>query len=492
MSVGLKSQSSGAEPDLHLLASGTLFHERYEILRCLGAGGMGAVYEVLHLTTSRRRALKTMLPSLLADPEMRARFKLEATITANIESDHIVDVFDAGLDEPTGLPFIVMECLRGENLASRLRQKGALPRHEVVTLLYQAGLALERAHAAGIVHRDLKPENLFRTERDDGSPRLKILDFGIAKVVAQSMNLATTRSLGTPLYMSPEQIRGDGDIDGRADQYSLAQIAFTLLVGHPYWGVDAQSGSGLYGLLIKVAEGGKDRASLRAAERAPLLPAGFDEWFARGTHLDASRRFETVGDLVDELATVLHVPKAAYAPKQTDTTKPGVTETLASVSTPAAPDEPAPSTFDGFSDSNPNSLRHPHQQPSKLNSTSKRRVTSALVMLLVGLAAALLWPHRPVQVSISTPGTGQGPALTASGSLAPLLASSTPKDASGTLHPTRDDAGVDTANSSRGASNGPSAQRRQPRSKRPSSEQSNRRPLVPPLGDGNYDPSDRR
>src|SRR5262249_3859933 len=133
-----------------MLGPGTIFHGRYEIVRCIKAGGMGAVYEVIHLETRRRRALKVMLPSVVEDPELRARFKLEATVAADVHSEHIVETFDAGVDPQTGTPFIVMELLRGEELGAALQRRGLLPASEVVELLYQAALALDRTHAAGI------------------------------------------------------------------------------------------------------------------------------------------------------------------------------------------------------------------------------------------------------------------------------------------------------------------------------------------------------
>lgn len=300
-------KQEASETELALLSPGTLFCGRYQVERCLAAGGMGAVYEVVHCATQRRRAMKTMLPGFLSDPEMRARFKLEATITAGIESEHIVEVFDAGIDETTDLPFLVMEYLRGENLAVVLQKRGRLPVDEVVLLLHQASLALERTHAVGIVHRDLKPENLFITRRDDGSVRLKILDFGIAKLVSQSAAFKTTRSFGTPLYMAPEQVRGDGDIDGRADLYAMAQLAFTWLVGHAYWEPEADSATGVYSLLLKVAAGVKEPASLRAEPFGVPLGPAFDDWFARAAHPEMDQRFESAGELVDALAAALGV-----------------------------------------------------------------------------------------------------------------------------------------------------------------------------------------
>ncbi len=298
------------------LSVGTLFHRRYQVTRAMGAGGMGAIYEVVDLSTSRRRALKVMLPSLVHDAELRQRFELEARVTADVESEHIVETFDAGVDEETHAPFLVMELLRGEDLRAVV-ERGALPASEVVLLLRQAAMALERTHDAGIVHRDLKPDNLFVTRRDDGSPHLKILDFGIAKLVAQSAeSLKTTRSMGSPGYMAPEQIRGDGDIDSRADVYSLGHIAFSLLVGRGYWETDARGAGSVYPVLLKIAQGAKEPAVARARAAGVELPAAFDGWFTWATALDRAERADDVHALVDALADALGVT-AAGAPRQT-------------------------------------------------------------------------------------------------------------------------------------------------------------------------------
>ncbi|HEX6765965.1 MAG TPA: serine/threonine-protein kinase, partial [Polyangiaceae bacterium] len=297
-----------SDADIEVLRPQATFHGRYEVVRVLKAGGMGAVYEVLDSGTRRRRALKTMLPGFVSDPDMRARFHLEATVAADIESEHIVEVFDAGVDEPTGLPFLVMELLKGQTLAEALEKRGRLAANDVVMLLHQGSLALDKTHAAGIVHRDLKPENLFITRRDDGSLRLKLLDFGIAKVVAQSSHAKTTRSFGTPLYMSPEQIRGDGDIGHRSDLYSLGQIAFSLLAGRPYWHPESERTTGVYGLLVKIMDGAPEPGSKRAEQFGARLPKRFDAWFEKATALEPSDRFETASELVEELAVALEVP----------------------------------------------------------------------------------------------------------------------------------------------------------------------------------------
>lgn len=303
-----------SEPNPGALAAGQIFHGRYEIVRCLKAGGMGAVYECVHLKTRKRRALKVMLPQVVASPGMRERFELEARVTAEIESEHIVETFDAGVDDVTGAPFLVMELLRGEELSAILQRRGPLPAGETVLLLSQAALALDRTHVAGIVHRDLKPENLYVTTRDDGSPRLKILDFGIAKVVADgSHTVQQTAMIGTPLYMSQEQILGEGSIGPRSDVYALAHIAFALLTGRAYWSDEQKATPAIYTFLGKVMAGVQEAATSRAAGRGVTLPAGFDAWFARGTAKVAGERFEKASVLVQELAVVLGVGVARGA-----------------------------------------------------------------------------------------------------------------------------------------------------------------------------------
>jgi serine/threonine-protein kinase len=291
------------------LGAGALFQSRYEVARCLKVGGMGVVYEVLDRRTNRRRALKVMLPSAIADPDLRGRFKLEATITGQVESGHIVETFDADIDAETGSPFLVMELLRGEDLGALLERRGPLPPAEVVILLRQVALALDKTHAAGIVHRDLKPENLYLTHADDGAPRLKILDFGIAKVTQGQGSSAATRVLGTPLYMSPEQIRGEGSISGRGDLYALAHIVYALLVGRAYWREEADRTSH-YALVNLMMAGPSEAASTRAARSGVALPPAFDAWFNRATAPDAADRFADAATMVAALGDALGVARA--------------------------------------------------------------------------------------------------------------------------------------------------------------------------------------
>jgi serine/threonine protein kinase len=291
------------------LKPGNLFAGRYDIVRVVSSGGMGVVYEVLHRETKRRRALKVMLPHVVTDPEMRQRFALEAVVTADIESEHLVEVFDAGIDAETDCPYLVMELLRGEDLGTRLRRGERCSPPELVTLFEQAALALDKTHAAGVVHRDLKPENLFLTRRDDGSPRLKILDFGIAKIVRTTTAnpKTTTKTFGTPFFMAREQVTGEAQLIGpSSDTYALAQIAFALLVGVPYFEDEASGAAGnMLVLLLAVGKGPKEPASVRAARRGVTLPAGFDAWFERATKPNPHARFASAREQVAELARIL-------------------------------------------------------------------------------------------------------------------------------------------------------------------------------------------
>ncbi len=220
---------------------GEVLADKYRITRFLGEGGMGTVYEAQHALVGRRFALKFLHAELAREPETLERFRREARAAGALENENIVSVIDFG-SAADGVPYLVMEFLVGEDLASLLRRDGPLSVVRAVNIIIQACRGLDAAHAAGIVHRDLKPENLFVCRRGDGTDLVKLLDFGIAKL-SQAGVLGpvtpVTRSgatLGTPFYMPPEQARGAKVIDQRADIYSLGVILFEALSGarpHP-------------------------------------------------------------------------------------------------------------------------------------------------------------------------------------------------------------------------------------------------------------------
>lgn len=294
---------------MSMLQDGAIFAGRYQVIRCIAAGGMGAVYEVIHLETERRRALKVLLPQHLADEDLRRRFKQEAKVAAHIETEHIVEVFDAGYDDATRMPYLVMELLRGEELEARLRRIGRFSVSEALSYLQQTALALDKTHRASIVHRDLKPANLFLTLREDGAPRVKVLDFGVAKLIAEGATGAgVTSSVGTPLYMAPEQL-ANGRITPAADIFALGMLAYTFLVGSAYWSDEAGPGANLISFVMTTAAGPQEPASVRAAKRGASLPAAFDAWFAMATALRPEDRFPTATAAVDALAEALGAPR---------------------------------------------------------------------------------------------------------------------------------------------------------------------------------------
>jgi serine/threonine protein kinase len=292
------------------LAPGQIFANRYEVVRCIGSGGMGAVYEVIHLETERRRALKVMHTHFADSADFRERFKREARVAAAIDSDYIVDVFDAGVDDATKMPFLAMELLRGEELARTLKRVGRMAPGDVVNWLYQTSLALDRTHKASIVHRDLKPENIFLCERDDGPAQIKVLDFGIAKFASTANGPASqaTNSVGTPLYMAPEQYMPGADVTPAADIYALGLLAYTLLVGTDYWHEELDRDENVFAFALIAMKGPVEPPSVRAMRVAgmPLSPA-FDAWFSKATAVAPGARFAVASEAVRELSKALRV-----------------------------------------------------------------------------------------------------------------------------------------------------------------------------------------
>ena len=219
------------------LQPGQTFLGRFQVLRVLGQGAMGVVYEVQHTLTLHKSALKVLNDS---SDEDTGRFLREASAAGRIGNPHIVQTFDAGVTED-GKPWLQMELLQGHTLGELLRQAGRLSEGATAFFLAQTAGAVEAAHRAGIVHRDLKPENLFVVEQG-GLPFIKVLDFGLAKLTTHEPNLASTRggmAMGTPLYMAPEQMRSAKHVDGRADLYSLGVIAYECLGGEPPYHADS-------------------------------------------------------------------------------------------------------------------------------------------------------------------------------------------------------------------------------------------------------------
>jgi eukaryotic-like serine/threonine-protein kinase len=226
-------QALSQEPLKVPFAVGDLVAGKYEVTGLLGSGGMGYVISARHTELGEMVALKFLRPEALAHAELVERFSREARAAAKIRSEHVANVFDVGTLED-GTPYIVMEHLAGKDLADYLHQEGPLPVQVAVEYIMQACEALAAAHAHGIVHRDIKPENLFLTQQAQGMHFVKVLDFGISKIALPRGKrdlVKTQMALGSPVYMSPEQIRRSDQVDARSDIWSIGCVLFELLTG---------------------------------------------------------------------------------------------------------------------------------------------------------------------------------------------------------------------------------------------------------------------
>ena len=271
---------------------------KYRIEGPLGQGGMGAVFAAQHLLLNQRVVLKLALPDLARDPEFVARFLNEARAAARLESDHAVGVMDTGTIED-GTPYIVMEYLDGQDLARILRARGPIPVALAVDWVMQALEAIAEAHARGIVHRNLKPSNLFLAKRSDGTLRVKVLDFGISKVVstgggATAPELTSSRSsLGSPSYMSPEQLRSTKDVDGRTDVWAIGIVLYELLTGRVPFQADSPTA-----LVATILE--QHPPALSSVR--PDVPFALEAAVHRCVAKERSARFGDVAELARALA----------------------------------------------------------------------------------------------------------------------------------------------------------------------------------------------
>ena len=231
--IGAAVHAAAAEDSLIGLA----LDNKYRIVRVIGRGGMGVVYEAEHTTLGKRVAIKLMLEKYTGDSEAVARFTREALAASRIGNPHIIDVMDIGT-APDGRSFVVMELLSGAPLSKLIEDGGQLPPQRAISIMRQVLKAVGAAHAKGIVHRDLKPDNIFLLDHDSSSDFVKLLDFGISKMIDPDLQVAATKLtttgvvMGTPLYMAPEQAMG-ADIDHLADIYACGVIMYELLAGTP-------------------------------------------------------------------------------------------------------------------------------------------------------------------------------------------------------------------------------------------------------------------
>jgi serine/threonine protein kinase len=276
------------------VSPGDVLAGKYRVERVLGVGGMGVVVAATHLQLEQLVALKFLLPAALAKPSAVGRFEREARAAVRLRSEHVARVSDVGTMED-GAPYIVMEYLEGRDLGARVDEDGPLSVVEAVDYLLQTCEAVAEAHALGIIHRDLKPQNLFLTSRVDGKPLVKVLDFGISKVTQGAEELSLTKTtdvVGSPNYMSPEQLRAARLADARSDIWALGAILYELLSGKvPF---EAETLTQLCAMVI--SDPPRPLKELRAD-----LPLDLIAIIERCLDKDPARRFQNVGELADAL-----------------------------------------------------------------------------------------------------------------------------------------------------------------------------------------------
>jgi eukaryotic-like serine/threonine-protein kinase len=294
------------------VTEGQILAGKYRVERVLGSGGMGFVVAAWHLELEQRVAMKFLHPLALERADTAERFRREARSAAKIRSEHVARVIDVGIMEG-GVPYMVMEYLEGHDIAGEMEKVGMLPIEDAIDFVLQAIEALAEAHAAGIVHRDLKPANLFIATRADGSRIVKVLDFGISKSLlgASVAELSLTRTsvlIGSPLYMSPEQMRSAKDVDTRTDIWSLGVIMYEMIAGQPPY-----TGDSIPALCASLlSDTPVSMRSLRAD-----VPPELEDIIMRCLAKDRQYRFSTVGELARALAqfgsagSQLHVDRAS-------------------------------------------------------------------------------------------------------------------------------------------------------------------------------------
>ncbi len=309
---------------------GAVFSERYKIIEVIGRGGMGTVYKAHHQLMHKTVALKLLHSHLLDSEISRARFKAEAQAASSLRQANLTSVVDYGLS-PTGQPFIVMDYVEGESLSEVLGQSGPLQPKRFFDIFEQVCAGLAYAHSKGIIHRDIKPGNIMLSRSEGDKEVVHIVDFGIAKILTEDADAVqhltrTGEIFGSPLYMSPEQCRS-GNIDGRADVYSLGCVMFEALTGNP-----PHRGSSAIETLM-----------LHISQRAPLIREACEQFESlkfiepivdKSLSIDREKRYQTIEALNDDL---VYVRLQKGLPKALQESLPVDSKQTASLSQPLSP-----------------------------------------------------------------------------------------------------------------------------------------------------------
>ncbi len=394
---------------------GQIVAGKYQLVRVLGEGGMGVVYEAEHVRLKQRVALKMLLPELLRVEDLVRRFEREARASSQLRSRHTARVMDVD-HTPDGVPYMVMEFLEGRDLDAELQARHALPLDEAVDYVLQAAGAMDEAHGLGIVHRDLKPSNIFIAREHDGRRVAKILDFGISKVSNEGDAKLTSAEavMGTAMYMAPEQVRSARNVDARADIWSLGVILYELLAGRaPFVGTPTQ---------VVAAIVMDDPEPLEALVQ---VPSALSAIVSRCLTREPARRFQSVRELMAGLLPFAHTDsQGAVTARETLRTQVRVNVTGVSAADPSSPATVADAngkTVPGWT------------QPGVDGGTSRASIVGfASVVVAVLLGGFIAWkvfgskPGESVPIAAASVGAPSTLPSLGSASVSPVVAPSEP------------------------------------------------------------------
>ena len=334
--------------------AGDILAGKYEVERVLGSGGMGVVVSAKHVHLGERVAIKFLLPQAIKKPEVVQRFLREGRAAVRIKSEHVARVYDVGTLED-GAPYMVMEFLEGADLSTVLKTRGAVPVPLAVEYVLQACEAIAEAHSLKIIHRDLKPANLFVAKRADGSPVVKVIDFGISKVAEAEGEVEMTKTdvmMGSPVYMAPEQMISARDVDERADVWSLGVILYYLVMGEqPFKG---HSVTQLYASIIEGAP------SMRKTR--PDVAPSLDAAAMKCLQANPKDRWSNVAELANAIAE--HAPVHARVSADRVSRTLGVTPTIKSTPPPPATGSITPPAVAGTDPRGADASTGPHTDGS--------------------------------------------------------------------------------------------------------------------------------
>jgi serine/threonine protein kinase len=381
------------------IAVGQVVAQKYRVDRFIGQGGMGVVVAAFYLELEQPVAIKFLLSESGVEGEGAERFRREARAAAKIHSEHVVRVFDFGLFEER-VPYMVMELLHGHDLEHEVEQRGQLPIGEAASFVLQAIDAVAEAHAVGIVHRDLKPTNLFLAQRPDGSRIVKVLDFGISKSLAgtRPREVALTRTaafVGSPLYMSPEQMRSARDVDARTDIWALGAILYVALTAQlPHPGASLPE--------VCVAVMNSQPRPLR--DFLPHAPAALEEILMRCLAKEPAQRYSSVAELAERLLPF--APECQPIVERAARLLGGMAHPVSPSSFSSGfqtPSTPVPSITPRFSNTPPRVSAPPSATEAPWSKTDRKRsaklrasVLAGALFGLVALGAAGYWGLRGV------------------------------------------------------------------------------------------------